>query len=96
MSDGLNISASEEPRKKGDWVTNFPRSLKAMWPRRDAKLIEGPAKLPPPGGREEYLHKGRLFCAREFMLRRSYIGVYLDEDIPEGYRSRKILMRPER
>lgn len=94
MSDGLNISAGNNPTKKGDWVTNFPRSLKAMWPRRDAKLVEGPAVLPPAGGPKDYQHRSLKCDAREFMQRRNYIGVYLDEDIPEGYRSRKILIHP--
>lgn len=68
------------PGKKGDWVTNFPRSLKGYWPRRDAKLVEGPPKA-------TFAH------TVEELQGRKLIGIYLDEDIPAGIKSRDLLSK---
>jgi hypothetical protein len=67
--------------KKGDWVTNTPRSIKGYWPRRDAVLVEGPP------------HATDTFTTEQLQEKR-IVGIYLDEDIPEGIHSRKIIKHP--
>jgi len=70
-----------EPTKKGDWVSNAVGSIRSLYPRRKAALVQG-----PPMATHRYT---------EAELReKRIIGVYLDEDIPEGYRSRPIIERP--
>jgi hypothetical protein len=48
------------------WITNQPRSLKSLWPRRvGVEYIEGPPHATPTYSSEELASKG-------------YIGVYVN------------------
>lgn len=66
-----------EPTNKGDWLMNFPRSIKGLRMRR-AKLKEG----------EPYPTK--MFTTEE-LKEKKIVGIYLDEDCPDGYYSRDYL-----
>ena len=57
------------------WLTNHPRTYKGWFPRRDVKLKDGPPKATDTYSVEEFEEK-------------RIVGVYLDEDIPEGIKSR--------
>lgn len=65
---------------KGEWLTNTPRSIKGFWPRRDAKLSEG-------------LPQATETFTQEQLMERKIVGVYLDEDIDEGIKSRKLIWK---
>ena len=65
----------------GEWVTNNVGHLMGYWPRRDAKFREGPPKATWRYTAQELLDMGLK-------------GVYLDEDVPEGIKSRELLQRP--
>lgn len=67
--------------KRGDWVTNIKGDMRGYWPRRDARYSEG-----PPMATDTY--------TREELEGRKIRGLYLDEDIPEGVKSRPIIARP--
>lgn len=62
------------PTKKGEWVTNFPRSIKGL-KKRNVKLFEGE---PVPCGPYTVEHLKQM----------KIIGIYLAEDCPDGYYSR--------
>ena len=70
------------PTKKGEWVTNVPRSVKGYWPRRDAKYSQG-----DPKGSDKF--------PVEKLKELKIVGVYLDEDIPDGIKSRRLLKSPK-
>lgn len=62
------------PTNKGEWVTNFPRSIKGVR-KRNVKIIEG-----DPKPTKQYSTKQ--------LKRMKIVGIYLDEDCPDGYYSR--------
>jgi hypothetical protein len=71
------------PTEKGEWVANNPDSIMSYWPRRDAALREG-----TPNATFRY--------TVQELLDMNFVGIYLDEDIPEGLLSREILDKPRR
>lgn len=71
-----------DARQQGEWVTNVVLSLDTHWPRRDARLREG-----PPMATADY--------TREELASRNIRGAYLDEEVPEGIKSRPIILRPK-
>lgn len=54
--------------RKGDWITNVPRSIKTFWPRRKCLYYEG-----PPHETDAYSQKT--------LIEMNIVGVYLAEDI---------------
>ena len=72
----------KEATKKGDWVNNVPRNIRGYWPRRDAEYYQGDPK-------------GSETITVEELKERKIVGVYLNEDIPEGIKSRKLIKSPK-
>ena len=58
--------------KRGDWITNNPKTIKSWWPRRKTKYKEGPPKETSTYTVEDLKFMG-------------YIGIYLDEDVEDYY-----------
>ncbi len=54
--------------KKGDWITNHPKSLKSFWPRRPIFYLEGKPKETFKYSVEDFLNM-------------DYIGIYAGEDV---------------
>ena len=63
---------------KGTWLTNHPRSYRGWFPRRDVKLRDG-----VPRATDTYFS-----CE---LIEKGIVGVYLDEDVPEGIENRPII-----
>lgn len=63
---------------KGEWLTNHPRTYRGWFPRRDAKMVDG-----PPKATDKY--------TVDELLAMKQVGVYLDEDIEDGIKSRKLI-----
>ena len=63
-------------RYKGEWLTNVPRTYKSWNPRRELKLVDGPPKVVSENFDLDYLTSRKI------------VGVYLDEDVPEGVENR--------
>ena len=63
-------------RYKGEWLTNVPRTYKSWHPRRELKLVDGPPKVVSENFDLDYLTSRKI------------VGVYLDEDVPEGIENR--------
>jgi hypothetical protein len=64
-----------------NWITNHPKPLKGMWPRRkNAEYFEG-----EPKGTDKY--------SSEFLARQGLIGVYVKEPLSEYYK-REVIRRP--
>ena len=63
---------------KGTWLTNHPRTHRGWFPRRDARMRDGIAKPT-----EE--------MSVQDLESRFIVGVYLDEDVPEGIENRPML-----
>lgn len=59
--------------KKGDWITNNPRGIKAWFPRRACKVVEG-----EPRPSQQY--------GTEYLKSRGIVGIYLDEEIDCDYK----------
>lgn len=78
---GLDDPTVNDATKRGEWVTNLGGSEDAHWPRRDARYKEGPPAA--YGDRSQ-----------SDLAARGIRGLYLDEDIPEGIKSRPIIARP--
>lgn len=69
--------------EKLTWITNHPKPLKSMWPRRaGVKYIEG---FPNPTDRYTV----------EELLKMGIIGVYVDMPL-SAYRKLPIIKKPER
>ncbi len=63
------------------WVTNHPKSVKGMWPRRDGvEYIEGDPKATLKNSVEE-------------LKMQQLIGVYVDMD-EESYRKLPVIWKP--
>ena len=63
---------------KGTWLTNHPRTYRGWFPRRDALMYDG-----PPKATEAY--------TSEELAEKRIVGVYLNEDVPEGIKDRPML-----
>ena len=71
------------PKLKGDWITNNAGHIAGYWPRRDALIVEGPPRA---------THKYTV----EELQGQKIVGLYLDEDIPQGIKSRELLKIPKK
>ena len=67
--------------KKGDWLTNHPRSIKGWWPRRDVKIYQGRPKATDTFTVEQLEGMGQ-------------VGAYLAEDVPEGTNNKSLIKNP--
>jgi len=64
-----------------NWITNHPKPLKGMWPRRKgAEYFEGEPK-------------GTTAYSSESLARQGLIGVYVKEPLEEYYK-REVIRRP--
>lgn len=68
---------------KGDWITNVPKNIKSLWPRRNVKMVQGEPKATETFSVDDLKSRG-------------IVGAYLDEDIPEGIKSRELIWSPNK
>lgn len=65
------------------WITNHPKSVKGLWPRRDGvEYIEG-------------MPKATLVYSVEDLIKQNIIGVYVDMT-PEEYYKLHIINSPKK